>query len=82
MHTEGEARRLATLWNLTWKESSLSCAVYRTPDGLRLTIESPTAVIVTERFDIQPRAVSRAEALRDSLVRRGWTVPGPNSAGT
>jgi hypothetical protein len=29
-------------------------------------------VIVSERFDMQPRAFARTQALRDSLKRRGW----------
>ena len=74
MPIDGEARRLATLWHLTWNDNSLTCSVYRTQDGLRLTIESPAAVILTEPFDMQPRAVARAEALRESLIRRGWSA--------
>lgn len=65
--------RIATLWKLAWNENRLTCAVYRTDDGLRLTVESPTATIVTEPFDLQPRALARAQSLREALRRRGWT---------
>lgn len=30
------------------------------------------AVIVEEPFDLEPRAVARAHALREALKRRGW----------
>jgi hypothetical protein len=63
---------VATLWKLSWDESRLSCLVYRTPEGMRLTIESADAVILSERFDLQPRELARACALRDALKRRGW----------
>lgn len=65
-------RRVATLWRLAWDGNLLSCVVNRTDGAFELSVESPTAVVVTERFDLQPRALSRANALRDSLKRRGW----------
>lgn len=39
---------------------------------MTLNVESPTAVIVSEPFDMQPRSLQRAQALRDALLRRGW----------
>jgi hypothetical protein len=48
------------------------CTVYRNAAGLQLRVESPTAVIVSEPFELQPRTFARTEALRDSLRRRGW----------
>ena len=68
---------LATLWNLGWNEDRLSCAVYRTEQGMQLTITSADAVVITERFELQPRALARAQALREALKRRGWReLPG------
>jgi hypothetical protein len=28
--------------------------------------------VIAERFEIQPRALARAQALRNALKRRGW----------
>jgi len=61
------------LWELEWNENRLSCAVYRRSSGLELRVESAIAVIVTEPFVIEPRALARAQMLRDDLKRRGWT---------
>lgn len=72
MHTSGDARRLTTLWNLAWEHDRLVCVIYRTDAGMQLTVEAAGAVVVTEQFDLQPRAVARAQALRDALKRRGW----------
>ncbi len=66
------ASRLATLWNMAWNDSRLACVVYRTSAGMQLTIESPDAVVLTEQFELQPRALARAHALRAALKRRGW----------
>lgn len=67
-----DARPVATLWQLALNDDRLSCIVYRRPDGFELRLESPTAVILTERFELQPRMLARTEALRASLTRRGW----------
>lgn len=72
MSGSGAPHRIATLWELAWNDERLTCVVCRVADGLRLRIESPTTVIVSERFTIEPRAVRRVRALRDSLQRRGW----------
>jgi hypothetical protein len=64
--------RVATLWRLEWNDVRLLCAVYRGTAGLQLCVESPTGIIASERFALQPRAVARMRALRDSLLRRGW----------
>lgn len=77
---DGE-RRVATLWQLAWRNQQLSCVVYRDGEALRLTVESPTAVIVTEPFEMQPRALARAHALRDALLRRGWNAVGSQRPG-
>ena len=69
MRREG---RIATLWHLTWNDDRLSCAVYQSADGMELCLESPTGIIISEPFDMQPRALARSRALRDSLKRRGW----------
>jgi hypothetical protein len=61
------------LWELEWNENRLVCAVYRRAHGLQLRVESAKAVIVSEPFVIEPRALARAQALRDDLKRRGWT---------
>jgi hypothetical protein len=68
----GDPRQVATLWQLYLKNDRLACVVYREDAGLQLSVESPTAVIVCEPFDLQPRALARAKALRTSLLRRGW----------
>ena len=73
MQATANARRVATLWNLKWKNDALSCVVDRTDGGFRLSIQSPDAVIVSERFALEPRVLARASALRDSLRRRGWS---------
>jgi hypothetical protein len=65
-------RRVATLWQLAWNDDRVTCAVYRNAGGFELSVESATAVIISERFTLQPRALARAHALRDSLKRRGW----------
>lgn len=69
----GAPQRIATLWDLAWKKERLTCVVCRAVDGFQLRIESPTMVIVSERFTIQPRVIARVRALRDSLQRRGWS---------
>ena len=63
---------LAVLWELRWNENRLVCAVYRCTSGLQLRVESARAVIVSEPFVIEPRALARAQKLRDDLKRRGW----------
>lgn len=67
------ARRVATLWTVAWNGEQLSCVVYRTRNGLELTVQSERLPILTEPFDLQPRALARAAALRDALKRRGWS---------
>jgi hypothetical protein len=66
---------IATLWELSWNDDRLTCAVYRQKDGLQLRVESPTATILSEPFDLQPRMLARSQALRNSLKRRGWHDP-------
>jgi uncharacterized protein involved in copper resistance len=73
-----EPAPIATLWNLAWKDDRLTCAVYRADGGMQLRIASRDAVMITERFDLQPRALARAQALRDALKRRGWQDAGPS----
>lgn len=70
---------LAVLWELEWNGSRVSCAVYRRPEGLELCVESPSAVIVSEPFAIEPRALARAQMLRDRLKRRGWKDSGTHT---
>ena len=67
-----DAPPVATLWRLALDDDRLSCTVYRHGDGFELRLETPTAVILTERFDLQPRMLARTEKLRASLTRRGW----------
>ena len=64
--------RVTTLWNLIFEGSRVSCAVYHGVNGMELRVESPTGVILTEPFDMQPRAMARTKMLRKSLMRRGW----------
>jgi hypothetical protein len=72
MRVPGSTLHLATLWDLAWHGDRLACVVYRTEGGMQLRIESAEAVVMTEAFDLQPRALARANALRDALKRRGW----------
>lgn len=72
MLTPGESRPIATLWHLAWNDDRLSCVVHRTPAGMALQIQSADSVVITERFELQPRALARARALRAALMRRGW----------
>ena len=65
-------KAVATLWRLEWDDDRLSCNVYRNTDGLQLRLESPTAIILSEPFELQPRVLARMQALRESLKRRGW----------
>lgn len=67
-----DAPPVATLWRLALDDDRLSCNVYRHGDGFELRLETPTAVILAERFDLQPRMLARTEALRVSLTRQGW----------
>jgi hypothetical protein len=67
-----DARLVATLWQLAWNDDRLVCVVYRHGGRFHLSLESPSGVIMTEQFDLQPRSLARAHALRDSLKRRGW----------
>ena len=67
------AQPLATLWNLAWQGDRLTCVVYRGGDGrMQLCVESADAVVIDERFELQPRMLARAQALRAALKRRGW----------
>ena len=65
--------RVALLWTLAWLDDSvLACSVYRGTEGLQLRLESAAAIVLSENFDLQPRAVARAHFLRECLKRRGW----------
>jgi hypothetical protein len=66
-------QRVALLWQLGLNDASIACGVYRDSLGLELRVESASAVIVRERFDLQPRVLARAQTLREALQRRGWT---------
>jgi hypothetical protein len=72
MSAPGGSERLATLWSLHWNGDRVSCIVYRTGGEMLLRVESDQAVMITERFALQPRMLARAQALRDALKRRGW----------
>ena len=78
---------ISTLWNLTFNEQHLRCVVYRGVNGLELRLESAAGVILSEPFEMEPRALARTRALRESLKRRGWEeqenpkpeIPSPRS---
>ena len=74
---------ITTLWNLTFNNQHLRCVVYCDVDGLELRLESPAGVILSEPFEMEPRALARTRALRESLKRRGWAeveeIPSPKS---
>jgi hypothetical protein len=65
-------RPVATLWQLAMKDDRLFCTVYRSEEGLQLRLESGSAIILAEPFDLQPRMMARTQTLRESLKRRGW----------
>jgi len=66
-------QRIAVLWQLAWTdESVLDCSVYRDARGFEMRVESNGVLVAGERCDLQPRAIARAQALRDSLLRHGW----------
>jgi hypothetical protein len=67
-----EMRPVAKLWQLRWKGDSVSCTIYRHGTDLELRLESPTAVIFAEPFELQPRMLARTQSLRESLKQRGW----------
>jgi hypothetical protein len=69
---KGDARPVATLWQLAWNDDRLFCTIYRHENGFQLRVESSTAVILSEPCDLQPRTMARTQALRASLKRRGW----------
>jgi hypothetical protein len=73
-----DVRPVATLWRLALNDDQLSCNVYRQSDGFELRVESATAIILAERFELQPRMVARTERLRESLTRRGWQETPPD----
>ena len=81
MSTLDSREHVATLWRLTWDGSALRCEVYRAGSGFQLAIESAAATILTEAFDLKPRALARAQALRESLKRRGWVEQPPGDRG-
>jgi hypothetical protein len=58
---------ISTLWNLTFNEQQLRCVVYRGVNGLELRLESLTAVILSEPFDMEPRALARSDEGGGSL---------------
>jgi hypothetical protein len=69
--------RVATLWDLMFNEDRVSCAVYHGTHGMELRVESQGGIILSEPFDMQPRALARTRALRESLIRRGWRESTP-----
>jgi hypothetical protein len=65
-------RPIAVLWRLAWDHNQLACAVYGSGSGMELRLEANGGTIMSEPFDLQPRSVARTQALRASLLRRGW----------
>jgi hypothetical protein len=72
MASRSTPRPVATLWQLAWNRDRLLCAVYRCAKGFELRLQSGTRTLLVEPFELQPRMLSRTEALRRSLKRRGW----------
>ena len=77
MRPRRKAPPIATLWQLAWNDERLCCAVYRSGAGYELRLESATRTVLTEPFDLQPRMISRTNALKRSLKRRGWREDRP-----
>jgi hypothetical protein len=61
---------VSTLWNLVFDKQRVRCVVYRGVNGMELRVESPTGVILREPFEMEPRALARTRALKESLKRR------------
>ena len=72
---------VSTLWNLSFNGDRVTCVIYHGSHGMELRLESPTGIILSEPFDMQPRALARTRALRESLERRGWREGNPKSQG-
>jgi hypothetical protein len=72
-------RTVATLWRLACETGEVSCVVYRDDAGMELRVESPAGTILSEPFDLQPKAMARTQALRASLIRRGWRELAPST---
>jgi hypothetical protein len=70
--TPARHERVSTLWNLTFNRHQVSCVIYRSATGMQMRLESAAGVILSEPFDMEPRAFARTRALRESLKRRGW----------
>jgi hypothetical protein len=72
------SRPVATLWDLSWDGNRLRCAVYRSAKGgaFEVRLQSETALVFAEPFELGPRALARMDALRRSLERRGWREAG------
>ena len=77
MSTHVQSERVAVLWQLAWDDSVLACSVYRDARGFEMRVESDGVVVTEERCELQPRTIARAQALRSSLLRRGWRDPAP-----
>jgi hypothetical protein len=73
---------IAVLWDLEWNANRLACRIYRHGSEMQLRIESPTAIVITEPFEMRPRTLARVRALRDGLTRRGWRESGRMDANT
>jgi hypothetical protein len=63
---------VARLWDLSWEDDRISCAVYRAGKGLELRLRSGRKTLLAEPFELGPRMLSRVEMLKQSLKRRGW----------
>ena len=70
--TDTPERLVTTLWRLAWNGDAIACCVYRNGAGLQLRVESGSATILNEPFDMQPRLLAQTQSLRESLKRRGW----------
>jgi hypothetical protein len=67
-----KADPVATLWQLTWNDDRVSCAIYKAGKGLEMRVETATRILFAEPFELGPRMIARVQALRQSLKRRGW----------
>ena len=70
---------VSTLWNLVFEKQRVRCVVYRGVNGMELRLESATGVILREPFKMEPRALARTRALKESLQRRGWRDANPKA---
>jgi len=57
-----------------YTRSEVVCSIERSTSGYRLLVEHGSAVQVDELHASAAAAQAKAEALREELLKQGWTV--------